>query len=135
MTRSAHISPVSLTAHPITNHIHLFPTPPILQPTSSYLLNRLPIYQDTPRYLKMQVPTVAVLTSILAAVASAATTYETANYLSVCQQGDNLFCTGNTNVCRAGTTDTFDDTATKANEDACKGLSRGDSCTQTVACV
>ncbi|KAE9574282.1 hypothetical protein COL154_010142 [Colletotrichum chrysophilum] len=86
----------------------------------------------------MQFPTFAVLA--LAAVASAAsvpraTTYETANYLSVCQQGTNLFCTGNTGVCQRGKTDTFDAKATKDNEDACKGLKRGDSCTQTVACV
>ncbi|KAF3805683.1 putative aldehyde dehydrogenase FUS7 [Colletotrichum gloeosporioides] len=83
-------------------------------------------------------PTFAVLA--LAAVASAAsvpraTTYETANYLSVCQQGTNLFCTGNTGVCQRGKTDTFDAKATKENEVACERLKRGDSCTQTVACV
>ncbi|WYZ38395.1 hypothetical protein EsH8_III_000309 [Colletotrichum jinshuiense] len=83
----------------------------------------------------MQFPTFFVLGSIMAAVASAQTTYETANYLSVCQQGNNLFCTGNTGVCPRGKTDTFDDKATKANEDSCKGLKRGDSCVQTVACV
>lgn len=80
------------------------------------------------------------LTTLLVLAASAATglaqscTYETANYLSVCQQGTNLFCTGNTGVCQQGKTDTFDETATTANEDACAGLSRGDSCVQTVAC-
>ncbi|KAI3397816.1 hypothetical protein diail_10349 [Diaporthe ilicicola] len=80
------------------------------------------------------------LTTLLVLAASAATglaescKYETASYLSVCQQGNNLFCSGNTNVCTAGTTDTFDDTATKANEDACAGLNRGDNCVQTVAC-
>ncbi|KAK1709984.1 hypothetical protein CaCOL14_011825 [Colletotrichum acutatum] len=83
----------------------------------------------------MQFPTFAVLASIMVAGASAQTTYETANYLSVCQQGTNLFCTGNTGVCQKGKTDTFDAKATKANEDSCKGLKRGDGCTQTVACV
>jgi hypothetical protein len=83
----------------------------------------------------MQFPIFAVLAGLMAAVASAETTYETANYLSVCQQGNTLFCTGNTNVCPSGKTDTFDEKATKANEDACNGLKRNDSCTQTVACV
>ncbi|KAF9869775.1 hypothetical protein CkaCkLH20_12818 [Colletotrichum karsti] len=81
----------------------------------------------------MQFSNIIVLA--MAAVASAATTYETANYLSVCQQGNTLFCTGNVNVCQRGKTDTFDAKATKANEDACKGLERGASCTQTVGCV
>ncbi|KAL0936032.1 uncharacterized protein CTRU02_208247 [Colletotrichum truncatum] len=81
----------------------------------------------------MQFPIIAIIS--MAAVASAATTYETANYLSVCTQGNNLFCTGNTQVCPKGKTDTFDAKATKANEEACKGRKQNDSCTQTIACV
>lgn len=61
-------------------------------------------------------------------------TYETANYLSQCKIGNNLFCTGNTLVCGSGKTDTFDTKATQANEDVCAGKSENDSCTQTVAC-
>lgn len=83
----------------------------------------------------MQFPTLALLASIMAATVSAQEcSYEYANYLSVCNQGDNLFCSGNINACPSGKTDTFDETATKANEDACVGLSAGDSCKQTIAC-
>ncbi|KAL1872398.1 hypothetical protein Daus18300_004368 [Diaporthe australafricana] len=84
--------------------------------------------------VNMQLTTLLVLATSAAAGLAQSCTYETANYLSVCQQGNNLFCSGNTNICTAGTTDTFDDTATKANEHSCAGLSRGDSCVQTVAC-
>ncbi|KAF6794603.1 hypothetical protein CMUS01_15996 [Colletotrichum musicola] len=83
----------------------------------------------------MQFSSFTLFISVMAAAVSAQTTYETANYLSVCQQGNTLFCTGNVNVCQRGKTDTFDAKATKANENACKGLKRGDSCTQTVGCV
>lgn len=83
----------------------------------------------------MQFPTLALLASIMAAAVSAQEcSYEYANYLSVCNRGDNLFCSGNINACPRGKTDTFDETATKANEEACVGLSAGDSCTQTIAC-
>lgn len=83
----------------------------------------------------MQFPTLALLASIMAAAVSAQEcSYQTANYLSVCNRGNNLFCSGNTNVCPSGKTDTFDETATKANEEACLDRSAGDSCTQTVAC-
>ncbi|KAG8162050.1 hypothetical protein KVR01_007815 [Diaporthe batatas] len=83
----------------------------------------------------MQFPTLALLASIMAAAASAQEcSHEVANYVSVCTQGDNLFCSGNTNVCASGKTDSFDEAATKANEEACVGLSAGEGCTQTVAC-
>lgn len=87
-------------------------------------------------------PTFAMLS--LAAAASAAfvtraTTYVTSDDVSSCQQGINLFCTGNTGgtarICGNGKTDTFDAKATKDNEDACKGLKREDRCIQTIACV
>lgn len=81
----------------------------------------------------MQPSTLLILAAAAATGLAQSCTYETANYLSVCQQGNNLFCTGNTGVC-SGKTDTFDEQATIANEDACAGLSRGDSCIQTVAC-
>lgn len=61
-------------------------------------------------------------------------TYETASYLSQCQKGDTLFCTGNTNVCQSGKTDTFDSSATKANEESCAGSEQGANCVQTIAC-
>lgn len=60
--------------------------------------------------------------------------YQIATYASLCVQGENLFCSGNERVCPSGTTDTFDETATKANEDACVGLQRNAGCTQTIAC-
>ncbi|GJC81489.1 hypothetical protein ColLi_04327 [Colletotrichum liriopes] len=83
----------------------------------------------------MQFPIFAVVATFLTTTASAQATYEVANYLSVCQQGNNLFCSGNTSVCPKGKTDTFDAKATAANEAACKGLKYGDSCDQTIACV
>lgn len=61
-------------------------------------------------------------------------TYATAQYLSICQQGVNLFCTGDTNICPSGKTDTFDAKATAANEAACSGLTVSSSCMITVAC-
>lgn len=87
----------------------------------------------------------AILPAILALAATAlaapptelesrACTYETAQYLSVCQQGEKLFCTGDTNVCPSGKTDTFDAKATAANEAACEGLTMSASCKITVAC-
>lgn len=83
----------------------------------------------------MQFPTIALLASLMAASVSAhACSYEYANYLSVCKRGDNLFCSGNINACPRGKTDTFDENATKANEDACVGLNAGDGCKQTIAC-
>lgn len=67
-------------------------------------------------------------------LAPRACSYATGNYLSVCQQGDTLFCTGNVNICPAGSSEGFDATATAANEEACKGLSLGEGCVQTKAC-
>lgn len=61
-------------------------------------------------------------------------TYTTADYNSMCKAGEYLFCSGNTNLCPSGKTDTFDDTATAANEEACAGGEYNQPCTQTVAC-
>lgn len=61
-------------------------------------------------------------------------TYETAQYASVCQKGETVFCTGNVNVCPSGKTDTFDEKATKANEEACASLQQNQNCVQTIAC-
>lgn len=63
-----------------------------------------------------------------------ACTYETAVYLSTCHQGENVFCSGNDNVCGQGQVDTQDATTTKANEESCVGVNVGDSCTQSIAC-
>lgn len=64
-----------------------------------------------------------------------ACSYATGSYLSVCAQGNDLFCTGNTGVCSAKDgVDTFDDKATAANVVACNGLKAGEGCVQTVAC-
>lgn len=90
----------------------------------------------------MQFPiflTMAFATAIFAAPSErlntrATCTYETANYLSVCKQGNNVFCGGNTNVCPSGKTDTFDTKATEANEASCSDIAVGESCVQTVAC-
>jgi hypothetical protein len=87
----------------------------------------------------MQFPTLALLASIMAAAVSAqesdsGCTYMTASYHSVCSTGENLFCSGNRWACPRGKTDTFDEVATKANEESCKGLTPGNGCTQTIAC-
>ncbi|KAG8167927.1 hypothetical protein KVR01_003616 [Diaporthe batatas] len=66
----------------------------------------------------MQPSTVLVLAASAATGLAQSCTYQAASYLSVCQQGNNLFCTGNTGVC-SNSTDTFDEQATIANEDAC----------------
>lgn len=79
-------------------------------------------------------PGVLAAPSFQAVGPRASCTYETATYVSVCNQGNTLFCTGNTNVCPSGKTDTFDAKATSANEAACEGLSANAGCTQTVAC-
>lgn len=62
--------------------------------------------------------------------------YSTGSYLSVCRIGDaGLFCGGNVGICpSASGVDTFDATATAANEAACVGLKAGVNCVQTVAC-
>ncbi|OHF03110.1 hypothetical protein CORC01_01494 [Colletotrichum orchidophilum] len=111
----------------------------------------------------MQFPTFAILATIMIAGAGASptaknnptaksktTTYVTDGYSSVCMNGTtdakgkkgakgtktaNLFCSGNHNVCPKGKKDTFDDTATKKNEAACKGEVFLQQCTQTIACV
>ncbi|PVH85732.1 hypothetical protein DL98DRAFT_650693 [Cadophora sp. DSE1049] len=65
--------------------------------------------------------------TVIVAMASstmAQCTYETASYVSVCIQGVNLFCTGDTGICPRGKTESKDDVATKANEAACVGLER-----------
>lgn len=103
--------------------------------TPTISANRHSFHLATQNYLNMQFPTLTLLASIMAVAASAQEcSYEYANYLSVCNQGDNLFCSGNINACPKGKTDTFDETATKENEKACVGLSAGDSCQQTIAC-
>lgn len=63
-----------------------------------------------------------------------ACTYEKGSYVSVCQQGQNLFCTGDKNICPSGKKESIDTQATSANEAACVGKKRGDGCTITVAC-
>lgn len=63
-----------------------------------------------------------------------ACTYMTADYLSSCTQGETLFCTGNTNACPSGKTDTQDASSTKKNEQACSGKAKLDNCMQTIAC-
>lgn len=84
------------------------------------------------------IPTIlALATTALAAPSGLeprACTYETAQYASICQQGNNLFCTGDVNICPSGKTDTFDAKATSANEAACAGLTMSASCKITVAC-
>lgn len=45
-----------------------------------------------------------------------------------------MFCTGNENICPAGSVETLNDEANKANEDVCVGKSRGKMCVQTKAC-
>ncbi|KKY37620.1 putative aldehyde dehydrogenase [Diaporthe ampelina] len=82
----------------------------------------------------MQFTTLFVLAASAAAGLAQSCTYETRNVASVCQQGVNRFCTGNKGVCPEGKTDTFDETATLANEEACVGLRRDDNCFQTIAC-
>jgi hypothetical protein len=81
--------------------------------------------------------TTFLTTAVILAMASsglAACTYEQGNYSSVCNIGNNLFCGGMTGICSSGQTEDFDDTATKANEESCKGLTAGNGCTQTVRC-
>lgn len=84
------------------------------------------------------IPTILALATTAIAAPSGleprACTYATAHYISVCQQGENLFCTGDVNVCPSGKTDTFDAKATSANEAACEGLTLSAGCKITVAC-
>lgn len=61
-------------------------------------------------------------------------TYVQASYLSMCARGENVFCSGNTNVCPQGISDSFDAYATKQNEGSCENLSPGTGCMQTIAC-
>lgn len=61
-------------------------------------------------------------------------TYVQASYMSSCARGENVFCTGNTNVCPSGVTDSFDAYATKQNEGSCENVSPGTGCMQTIAC-
>ncbi|POS77026.1 hypothetical protein DHEL01_v204581 [Diaporthe helianthi] len=83
----------------------------------------------------MQFPTLALLASIMAAAVSAQScSYVVGSYLSQCIQGNNMYCSGNRNACPRGITDSFDATATKANENACVGRRAGEGCTQTIAC-
>ncbi|TDZ26025.1 hypothetical protein C8034_v009012 [Colletotrichum sidae] len=82
----------------------------------------------------MQFPTLALIATLMAGSASAAITYSKASYVSVCTQGENLFCTGDVNICPKGSREFVDAKATKANEEACKGLKRNDGCVVTHAC-
>ena len=85
----------------------------------------------------MQFTNLLSSTIILAMVSStmaADCSYATGSYVSVCTQGVNLFCTGDTGICPRGMTESKDDVATKANEDACVGLKQNDGCTVTVMC-
>ncbi|KAK2009014.1 hypothetical protein LZ32DRAFT_661620 [Colletotrichum eremochloae] len=71
----------------------------------------------------MQFSILALLTFTMTITVSASTT-TTAN--GNCRQGQNLFCGADSDVCPPDQKDTFDAKATKANEDACKGLQAGD---------
>lgn len=54
---------------------------------------------------------------------------------SVCIQGTNLFCSGNTNVCASlGKKDSLDAKATSTNELVCQQKKLGQPCGQTTRC-
>lgn len=124
----------------LSHHHH--PINPVSNQTrNSQPSSPIPLRQNfkspTPKMYAI-IPTIlALATTALAAPSGLeprACTYETAQYLSVCQQGENLFCTGDVNICPSGKTDTFDAKATSANEAACEGLTMSASCKITVAC-
>ncbi|OBR03041.1 Short chain dehydrogenase [Colletotrichum higginsianum IMI 349063] len=66
----------------------------------------------------MQLPTFALLTSMMLATVSAVN-YKTNSVTAVCVNGNTLFCSagdGNGGTCGNNIPDGFDETATKANE-------------------
>lgn len=60
--------------------------------------------------------------------------YISGNYISRCAIGENLYCSGNINMCPPGISHSFDNITDTANELACGTQDAGDSCYQTVAC-
>ncbi|KAL2066904.1 hypothetical protein VTL71DRAFT_1328 [Oculimacula yallundae] len=90
----------------------------------------------------MQFPTFITGTIVLLLASSAtaqsgrrAGTYRTSVYGANCRAGNPITCGGGFGtICLKGSTQSFDDTANKANVAACAGKKVSDGCRMTVKC-
>lgn len=97
-------------------------------------------HHSTSPKLKMQLSTFLSSFALLTLAATALAqdkkcTYTPGSYTSVCQQGNNLFCTGNVNTgCETPKVGSIDAHATDLNVKSCVGKKKGDGCDQYFCC-